>query len=63
MNRDDFDTISQMLHARTVARSARMGSGDKRPPIKRPGSERAAQLPSRVGNRLYWPDGRVEDAR
>lgn len=31
----------------------------QRPPVLRPGSEDAARLPSRMGDRLHWPDGRV----
>lgn len=33
-----------------------------RPPVPRPGSEDAARLPSRMGDRLHWPDGRITDA-
>lgn len=35
-----------------------LGTGDRRPPMHRPGSEVAAALPSRVGGWLHWPDGR-----
>jgi hypothetical protein len=35
------------------------GSGDARPPHIRPGARDAAALPSRMGNTLRWPDGRV----
>lgn len=38
-----------------------LGIGDMRPPALRPGSEDAARLPSRMGDRLHWPDGRVSD--
>jgi hypothetical protein len=41
-------------------RSAYQGTGDKRPMVYRPGSNQAAALPSRVGKRLHYPDGRVE---
>lgn len=30
-------------------------------PSHRPGANTAASLPSRVGDRLYWPDGRTTD--
>lgn len=36
-----------------------LGSGDQRPPVLRPGSSAAGQLPSRMGATLRWPDGRV----
>lgn len=39
-----------------------MGTGDARKPVRRPGSEDAQRLPSRVGNHLHWPDGRVTPA-
>lgn len=29
-------------------------------PSVRPGAMDASKLPSRVNNRLFWPDGRVE---
>lgn len=41
------------------ARRPSLGTGDMRAPIDRPGSDRALTFPSRVGERLYWPDGRV----
>lgn len=37
---------------------AHQGSGDARPPVLRPGCQRAQTLPSRVGHYLQWPDGR-----
>lgn len=49
------------VHALTSSRGYRgMGSGDAKPPVLRPGAERCAELPSRMGNRLHWPDGRTE---
>ena len=36
-----------------------MGTGDERPPVQRPGAHRADTMPSRVGDTLRWPDGRV----
>lgn len=36
-----------------------LGSGDVRPLVPRAGSMQAAQYPSRQGDRLHWPDGRV----
>jgi len=39
-----------------------MGNADKMPPVPRPGSEQATKLPSRMGNRLHWPDGSVTAA-
>jgi len=42
----------------TQARSTTtLGSGDARPPTLRPGALDCARLPSRIGNRLHWPDG------
>lgn len=35
-----------------------LGTGDLRPPVMRPGSEVALQLPSRNGSERRWPDGR-----
>lgn len=43
----------------TSARRTGLGTGDMRKPIDRPGSDRAFTFPSRVGERLYWPDGSV----
>ena len=46
----------------TVGRPrAGLGSGDARPALHRPGSDVCHQLPSRVGNQLRWPDGRITD--
>lgn len=45
----------------TGRRQAGLGTGDMRKPIDRAGSELAGRFPSRLGNRLYWPDGRVTD--
>lgn len=38
-----------------------LGTGDRRPPKLRPGSEVAAVLPSRWGDRLRWADGTITD--
>ena len=52
-------TAVQLL---TVGRPrAALGSGDARPVLPRAGSEVFRQLPSRMGNTLRWPDGRVTD--
>ena len=46
----------------TVGRPrAALGSGDARPVVPRAGSEVFRQLPSRMGNTLRWPDGRITD--
>ena len=50
-------TTPPMLQSRP---HLRMGSGDSRPPVLRPGSEDAARLPSVRGRWRYWPDGRKE---
>lgn len=42
-------------------RYALAGTGDLRPPVPRAGSLQVRQHPSRRGNRLYYPDGRVTD--
>lgn len=48
--------------ALTVGRPrAWLGSGDARPQAHRPGADACAQLPSRTGNTLRWPNGRVTD--
>lgn len=48
------------LQAMTSSRPRlHLGSGDSRPPVPRPGSLDLAALPSRMGNTLRWPDGRV----
>lgn len=49
-------------HLMSVGRCMLMGSGDKRPPVLRPGSQTCAALLSRVGRTLRWPDGRVTPA-
>ena len=49
-------TDADMKRARRVS----MGNADRKPPVHRPGSDRAYTLPSRVGSRLIYPDGRVE---
>jgi hypothetical protein len=41
-------------------RNGMSGTGDNRPMVYRAGSQDALQLPSRMGNRLYYRDGRVE---
>jgi hypothetical protein len=43
----------------TIGRCTLMGSGDKRPPVLRPGCGHCATLPSRMGQALRWPDGRI----
>lgn len=48
------------LRAMTSSRPRlHLGSGDMRTPVPRPGSLDLAALPSRMGNTLRWPDGRV----
>lgn len=44
----------------TRSRRTTMGNGDSKTPVLRPGAADAAQLPSRMGNRLRWRDGRIE---
>lgn len=43
----------------SAQRRMALGTGDMRPPVARPGSMSSTQHPSRRGNRLYYPDGRV----
>ena len=43
----------------TSRRGLYLGSGDMRPPVMRPGADTLAQRPSRMGNTLRWPDGRI----
>ena len=38
---------------------ARLGTGDARPAPIRPDGLIARQFPSRIGDRLTWPDGRI----
>lgn len=47
------------LQAMLTGRTLLMGTGDRRPPVLRPGCMRANTLPSRTGRWLRWPDGRV----
>lgn len=42
----------------TSSRAMLMGSGDVRPPVRRPGSMDAARLPSLMGGRLVYPEPR-----
>lgn len=44
----------------TQSRRVTMGNGDCKAPVLRPGAMDAMQLPSRMGSRLVWRDGRVE---
>lgn len=44
-------------------RNSLSGTGDLRPRALRPGSEQALAIPSRMGNRLHYRDGRVEVMR
>lgn len=41
-------------------RNGIMGTGDKRPKVHRDGAMDAYELPSRMGSRLHYRDGRVE---
>ena len=43
-------------------RNGMAGTGDLRPPVYRDGALDAYALPSRVGGRLHYPDGRVLSA-
>jgi hypothetical protein len=43
----------------SAQRRMTMGTGDMRPPVMRPGCMSSMQHPSRRGERLYYPDGRV----
>ena len=47
----------------TQSRRVSMGNGDRKPPVPRPGAMDALQLPSRMGSRLIWRDGRVEQVK
>lgn len=50
------------LHRHLLTSSASRrgaGTGDLRSPAMRPGATEATQYPSRTGDRLRWPDGRV----
>ena len=38
-----------------------LGSGERRALVLRPGATDCSALPSRMGNTLRWPDGRVTD--
>lgn len=50
------------LHQLTgCTRVAITTTADASPPPDRAGSGHAAQFPSRRGERLYWPDGRITD--
>lgn len=42
----------------TQSRRVSMGNGDRKAPVLRPGAMDAMQLPSRMGSRLVWRDGR-----
>lgn len=42
-------------------RNGFMGTGDLRPMVYRAGSLDASELPSRMGNKLFYRDGRVEE--
>lgn len=42
-------------------RNGHASAADLAPRQPRPGSETAMGLPSRVGDRLYWPKGRITD--
>lgn len=43
------------------SRNGMSGTGDKRPMVYRAGSQDALHLPSRMGNRLHYRDGRIEN--
>lgn len=47
----------------TQSRRTSMGNADRKPPVLRPGAMDALRLPSRMGSRLVWRDGRVEPAQ
>lgn len=48
---------AELLTSGAVRRSA--GTADRMPPPPRAGADQARQYPSRIGNHLHWPDGRV----
>lgn len=50
------------MHATIGQQRRGLGNADRRPPVVRAGADAAARLPSRVGGRLEWPDGRRECA-
>jgi hypothetical protein len=45
------------------SRNGLSGTGDRRPIVYREGSREALKLPSRMGDRLYYRDGRVEELK
>ena len=61
---DDAPTMEHAPGCRPLPCRPRlaMGNADRMPPVPRPGSEQATRLPSRMGGRLHWPDGRVTQA-
>lgn len=52
------DLVSAMVSSNS--RNGIAGTADRRPMVYRAGSLDACSLPSRWGNRLTYPDGRVE---
>lgn len=44
------------------SRNGYAGTADRQPMVYRAGSQDAAQLPSRMADRLHYPDGRVTPA-
>lgn len=55
-------TATNGQHAPLRHRSS-MGTGDQRPPVRRPGSADARNLPSRLGDHLHWPCGRITEVQ
>ena len=55
----ELDSRYLDLLTSSAQRRMTMGTGDMRPPVMRPGCMSSMQHPSRRGERLYYPDGRV----
>lgn len=60
MSTFDLEVAPGVRQLLTQSRRVSMGNGDSKPPVLRPGAMDALQLPSRMGSRLVWRDGRVE---
>lgn len=51
------------IQSMTKSRGSNAGTADRLPPVYRAGSMAEQKLPSRRGNRLFYIDGRVADAK